>query len=69
MKQLNNPSRTSPKSGSRACLCQDSNTYSRKCCNGNMINQGVGSLVGHQDAIISQIHKSFNNDFDKSFAI
>ena len=34
-----------------------------------MINQGLGDLSGHQDAIISQIHNSFNNDFDNSFAI
>lgn len=38
------PSRTSPKSSKRACLC-DNNTYSRKCCKGNMINQGIGSIT------------------------
>ena len=38
-------SRTSPKNKRRGCLCKDGNTYSRECCNGNMINQGIGSLV------------------------
>ena len=38
------PSRTSPKSSKRACLC-DNGTYSRKCCEGNIINQGIGSVT------------------------
>ena len=36
-------SRTSPKGGNRGCLC-DNGTYSKKCCNGDLQNQGVGSL-------------------------
>ena len=40
-----NPSRTSPRESRRACLCANG-TYSRKCCNGNMINQGIGSITG-----------------------
>ena len=31
------PSRTSPKSSKRGCLCNNG-TYSTKCCKGNMIN-------------------------------
>ena len=31
MKQFKAPSRTSPRGGRRACLCED-NTYSVKCC-------------------------------------
>ena len=38
-------SRTSPKGGNRACLCQDS-TYKKECCNGDLQNQGIGSTVG-----------------------
>lgn len=37
------PSRTSPKNGKRACLCED-NTYSRKCCDGSLEAQGIGSI-------------------------
>ena len=43
-KETENPSRTSPKSSKRACLCGNG-TYSAKCCNGNMINQGIGSIT------------------------
>lgn len=37
------PSRTSPKSGQRACLCPDG-TYSRKCCDGSLQAQGIGRI-------------------------
>ncbi len=33
---------SSPKDSRRGCLCLDSNTYSTKCCDGNLINQGIG---------------------------
>jgi hypothetical protein len=32
---------TSPKGGKRACLCEDG-TYSKECCNGELVNQGIG---------------------------
>ena len=38
------PSRTSPKSSTRACLCRHKDTYSRKCCKGGTINQGIGPI-------------------------
>ncbi len=38
------PSRTSPKGGRRACLCED-NTYSIKCCDGSLRAQGIGSTT------------------------
>lgn len=37
------PSRTSPKGGRRACICVN-NTYSRKCCDGSLQAQGIGSI-------------------------
>jgi len=40
------PSRSSPKSSTRACLCQDRNTYSKECCKGAMMNQGIGNVTG-----------------------
>lgn len=61
-------SRTSPKNGRRGCLCKNGK-YNSRCCKGKMINQGIGALSGQGASEISQIHKSFNNDFDKSFAI
>tara|TARA_R110002050_G_scaffold260711_3_gene400469 strand:+ start:1325 stop:1468 length:144 start_codon:yes stop_codon:yes gene_type:complete len=38
------PSQTSPKGGKRACLCKNKNTYSRKCCKGDVTNQGIGNV-------------------------
>jgi hypothetical protein len=38
-------SRTSPVGGRRGCLCKN-NTYNFKCCNGDLQNQGIGSLTG-----------------------
>jgi len=36
-----------PRGGSlQACLCKDELTYSRKCCEGYLINQGIGSITG-----------------------
>ena len=37
-----------PRGGSlQACLCKDALTYSRKCCEGYLINQGIGSITGY----------------------
>lgn len=38
------PSRTSPKSSKRGCLCKDGKTYSRKCCDGSLQAQGIGKI-------------------------
>lgn len=35
-----------PRNGLMACLCADKNTYSRKCCKGYLINQGIGNIYG-----------------------
>lgn len=43
-KAFKTPSRTSPKSSRRACLCDDGKTYSTKCCKGYLINQGIGKI-------------------------
>jgi len=39
------PSRTSPRSSRRGCLCKNG-TYSRKCCDGSLQAQGVGKIYG-----------------------
>lgn len=35
-----------PRNGLMACLCADKHTYSRKCCKGYLINQGIGNIYG-----------------------
>ena len=45
------PSYSSPKSSKRGCLCKDGRTYSKKCCNGTLRGQGVGSVtMGDSDS-------------------
>jgi len=41
----------SPKGGKRGCLCDDS-TYSSKCCEGELMNQGIGSTLGQGNSIV-----------------
>lgn len=36
--------KSSPKNNRRACLCKDKDTYSRKCCEGYLIQQGIGNI-------------------------
>lgn len=42
-KEFKTPSWTSPKGGTRGCLCPD-NTYSSKCCDGSLQAQGIGLI-------------------------
>lgn len=37
-------SKTSPIGGKRGCLCDNGTTYSIKCCEGGIINQGIGKI-------------------------
>jgi hypothetical protein len=47
------PSRTSPKGGRRACLCED-NTYSIKCCDGSLRAQGIGTTTKQFDYLLQE---------------
>jgi len=42
-KSFKTPSWSSPKGGSRGCLCPDG-TYNRKCCDGSLQAQGIGII-------------------------
>ena len=37
---------SSPKNSRRACLCLDKDTYDVKCCNGALMEQGIGVIQG-----------------------
>jgi hypothetical protein len=67
-RQLPYKARSSRAGGKRGCICPNG-TYSSKCCDGSLWAQGIGALSNQGASDISIIHKSFNNDFDKSFAI
>ena len=43
--------KSSPKDNKKGCLCEDG-TYSKECCKGELINQGIGALVGQHTSII-----------------
>ena len=56
--------RAVPRNGLMACLCADKNTYSRKCCKGYLINQGIGNIYGSPDRVIdSPWGKGFSSAF------
>lgn len=56
-----NPSRTSPREGRRACLCEDGR-YSRKCCKGNVINQGIGSVYASGTYLLTEDGNRINTE-------
>jgi hypothetical protein len=39
------PARSSPRGSTRACLCKNKLTYSRDCCNQDIMNQGIGVVT------------------------
>jgi len=43
---------SSPEGGKRGCLCKDG-TYSLKCCEGELINQGIGSTVSQSSGTVT----------------
>jgi len=55
--------KSSPKNSRRGCLCANSNTYSRECCDGYLINQGIGKT---ESVIVSEgaFSQGFSNGFD-----
>ena len=52
-RRFKTPSRTSPKNGRRACLCGDG-TYSRKCCDGSLEAQGIGSITKEGNFLLQE---------------
>jgi hypothetical protein len=56
-------SHSSPKNSRRGCLCLDSNTYSTTCCEGYLINQGIGRI----NAIPTIPGPAFSNGFSSGF--
>ena len=51
-----------PRSGMEACLCADKLTYSKKCCKGYLINQGIGSTISPYPSG-GGFSKGFSNGF------
>lgn len=61
-KAFKTPSWTSPKGGTRGCLCPDG-TYNRKCCDGSLQAQGIGIITGVPIVTIPYYLLQENGDF------
>ena len=53
---------SSPKNSRMACLCINTNTYSRKCCNGALMEQGIGNIQGTREP-----RGAFSDGYDTGF--
>jgi hypothetical protein len=53
---------SSPKNSRRACLCLDSNTYDVKCCNGALMEQGIGQIQSPPE-----VKGGFDNGYDVGY--
>ena len=55
--------KSSPKNSRRGCLCKDGNTYSTNCCDGYLINQGIGKI---ESTVVNpgQFSSGFSDGFD-----
>ena len=57
-----------PRGGSlEACLCKDELTYSRKCCEGYLINQGIGNITGYFPPYVPGVGNPWSNGFSDAF--
>ena len=61
-KGFKTPSWTSPKGGTRGCLCADG-TYSVKCCDGSLQAQGIGNIYGVRAVVIDYFLLQENGDY------
>lgn len=56
--------RAVPKTGGlEACLCADRLTYSKKCCKGYLINQGIGQTISPYPP-----YRAFSSGFSNGFS-
>lgn len=57
---------SSPKNSRRACLCLHEDTYDVRCCNGALMEQGIGVIQGTPAAVIvgGAFSIGFSNGFD-----
>jgi len=55
--------KSSPKNSRRGCLCLDSNTYSRRCCGGALLQQGIGKTQS-ATVVLGGFSSGFSNGFN-----
>jgi hypothetical protein len=56
---------SSPKNSRRACLCLDKDTYDVACCQGALMQQGIGVIQGYVDIRVptGPFSKGFSSGF------
>lgn len=58
---------SSPKNSRRACLCLHADTYDVRCCNGALMEQGIGVIQGVGASIqVGAFSFGFSDGFDIS---
>ena len=55
---------SSPKNNRRGCLCLDEDRYGRDCCEGYLINQGIGKI---QSPATFDQRGGFNQGYDDGY--
>ena len=55
---------SSPKNSRRACLCLHSDTYDVSCCNGALMEQGIGVIESATRTGGGAFSDGFSNGFD-----
>jgi len=56
-------SHSSPNNSRRGCLCLNSDTYSVRCCDGYLVNQGIGRIHAVPPAL-GAFSSGFSSGFD-----
>ena len=56
---------SSPKNSRRACLCLGEDTYDVKCCQGALMNQGIGNIQFAPELVV--LTGPFSSGFSSGF--
>lgn len=56
--------RAVPRNNRRGCLCPDEDRYSRECCKGALIGQGIGQTQVPGGQVRGAFSSGFSNGFD-----
>jgi hypothetical protein len=56
---------SSPKNDRRGCLCLNEDRYGRDCCNGALMEQGIGNIQGTPIVITGGFSSGFSLGFKR----
>ena len=55
---------SSPKNSRRGCLCLHADIYHVDCCNGALMEQGIGVIEGTMPAVFGAFSDGFSDGFN-----